>query len=95
MARRESFSFVMEADDLDGLRSALLAAQEYHMERARHWRLEGGPGRKEAIAQATSAAAQCRGWWALLAGVRSCECQGEVPVGRVPRDELLRFLNGQ
>ncbi len=95
MSRREAFSFVLQGEDLDQLRAALLAAQEHHLDRARHWRRESGPGCNEAARDAVQAADRCRRLWALLAGVRCCRCEGSVPVGDVARDDLLAFLDGR
>ena len=91
---RESFSFRLSAEDLDGLRSCLLAAQEHGLQQAREWADKPGPGHKEAAAQARVDAQRAHRLWALLAGVRECDCRGWVPIGEVPRDELFRFLNG-
>ena len=95
MSKRESFSFRLGQEDLDGLRSCLLAAQEHGLQRSREWAGKPGPGHSEAASQARVDAERARRLWALLAGVRECECRGWVPVGPVARDELLAFLDGR
>lgn len=86
---------MLEQADLDGLRSSLLMAQEYSLQRAREFTQKPGPGHAEAASQARADAERSRRLWALFAGVRVCECSGAVPVGYVARDEFLAFLDGR
>ena len=88
------YSFDLGPDELDAIRSHMLAAQTHHLERARHFRGLAKPEQyARAAREAESAANQARGLWALLAGVRSVRCEGQVPIGHVQASELLRFLD--
>lgn len=96
MSTRSEYSFDLTPDDLDALRSHLLAAQSHHLERARQFRgIPTADQLKNAIAEAEAAAAEARGLWSLLVGVRSARMNGESPVGHVERAELDRFLAGR
>lgn len=95
MSGRASYTFDLDAQDLDWLRLHLLHAQAYSLDRVRDLRNhQRSDAHARAIAEAEASATSARTLWALLAGVRSLRAQGECPIGYVERDELLRFLGG-
>ena len=95
MTNEAQYSFDLAPEQLDALRSHLLAAQSFHLDRARELRgMKTADTLGNAIRQSEAAANEARGLWALLAGVRSARFHGTGPVGHVEADKLLRFLSG-
>lgn len=93
MTTEAQYTFDLDADHLDALRTHLMAAERYHAERATYFRgLRTATELANAITETENQAKQARFLWSLLAGVREARCKGSTPVGHVHADELRRFL---
>lgn len=90
---RQGYSFQLEAEDLERLRAMCIAAEQFHIERARYYRtLRTADQYQNAIKEEEQKARHARATWALLAGVRTAVMRGESPVGPIARDDLMKFL---
>ena len=93
VGRIETYSFELDRDDLDAIRSMCMAAEMHHLDRARYYRtLPTASEYATVIEDEERSAVAARSMWALLAGVERAKMEGRTPVGPIERDKLLGFL---